>query len=151
MNANLLSQSLKEKKLRLTHPRKKVYEVLLRSGHALSPKEVFEKISAENKEQTDLVSVYRNLSLFSELGIAHRFQDGRYAICKHDHSHEEEEDHHHDHVHILINCTKCGRSSEVHSHSDEVCHLAKSLKKYSSPLKEVQTIVIQGICSSCSY
>lgn len=149
MNTNLLSQSLKEKKLRLTHPRKKVYEVLVKSGHALSPKEVFERITSEIDSQTDLVSVYRNLSLFSELGIAHRFQDGKYAVCKHEHAHEEEEDHQHSHIHILINCTKCGRSSEVHSHSEEVCNLAKSLKKYSSPLKEVQSIVIQGVCPSC--
>lgn len=151
MSSEALNQSLKEKNLRLTQPRLAVYDVLNESRHALSPKEVFDKISENRGPSTDLVSVYRNLSLFSELGIAHRFQDGKYSICKHD-SHADLADHHHDHhqeVHLLINCLKCGRSRELDTHSIEICKLATQLRKHSNPLKELNSIVLQGICQFC--
>ncbi len=148
MNVKALSQSLKEKNLRLTHPRRRVYEILVHSGHALSPKEVFDRISED--EAADLVSVYRNLTLFSELGLAHRFQDGRYAICRHEHPDAEVDHHDHDHIHILTNCIHCGRSDEIHTHSKEICSTVRKLKSHANSLAGVQAILLQGVCRKCA-
>lgn len=139
-----LKDILKDKKLRLTQARIQIFELLNSSDHSLSAKEIFEQIS-EDDQSTDLVSVYRNLTLFTELGLAHRFQDGRYSSC-----HHKEEDHHHKHIHIIANCTSCGKSSEVESHSEDVCHMASDFKKLQSPLKQIKEIVLQGLCSNCS-
>jgi|FLYM01.1.fsa_nt_gi Fe2+ or Zn2+ uptake regulation protein len=151
MSSEILNQSLKDKNLRVTQARLQVFDILSGSRHALSPKEVFEKITHTSKSSTDLVSVYRNLSLFSEIGIAHRFQDGKYSICKHDHlsDHQDHDHEQHQEVHLLINCLKCGRSREIDTHSIEICQLATQLRKFSKPLKELNSIVLQGICQTC--
>lgn len=135
------SQSLKNNNLKLTAARKIVFDALSDSSTALSPKELFKQVA----KKTDLVSVYRNLNLFSEIGIAHRFQDGKYTLCQHKHDDRG----HHAHVHIIVNCLSCGLTEEINEHSQDICDIASRLKKYSQPLKAFESLVLQGQCSKC--
>lgn len=146
MNERLLS-GLKQKNLRLTNARKAIFSTLIESDVALSPKEVFEDILRQNNHiKTDQVSVYRNLTLFTEIGLAHRLNDGRYAACKHSHCSNEP----HSHMHILANCSGCGKTYEVQEHTEELCNLANSMKPYLKQFSNFNGLTFQGICSSCS-
>ncbi len=147
-----LNDKLKQKNLRLTRARTEIYKLLSESKHSLSAKEVHEQISHDDESHTDLVSVYRNLSLFTELGLAHRFQDGKYSSChQHDHDHHDHDNSlESEHIHFINHCTGCGKSSEIKAHSKKICELAMSLKKLSSSLKTYNEIIIQGYCADCS-
>lgn len=140
MNHSDLKESLRQNQCRLTKARMEIFDLLKKSQSSLSVKEVFDQLSP--KSSTDLVSVYRNLSLFNELGLAHKFQDGSFALCRHDH------DHHH-HVHFITHCIQCGKKSEIPNHSSDICKIATQIKKVSKPLKTFHEIIIQGHCPKC--
>ncbi len=155
MNEERLIHHLKENKMRITQARKDIYQLLLNSDHSLSAKEIHSEISGNKKLQdTDMVSIYRNLSLFTDLGLAHRFQDGRYSLCDHESESFHQKTHcnpsSHDHIHLINHCTQCGKSSEIKTHSQEICELALEIKKVSSLLKNYKEIIIQGLCAQCS-
>lgn len=147
MEISHLENLLKEKNLRITQARKEIYQILQKSEHSLSPKELYNLLCEESQNQTDPVSVYRNLNLFSDLGLAHRFQDGKYSSC-----HQEplgQKSLENKHIHFISHCSQCGKSSEIKTHSQEICNLAKKIKKISKTLKDFHEIVIQGRCSDC--
>lgn len=146
-----LKDSLKNNNLRWTNARQVVFDILENSQKALSARDIFKKIEQTTDIKTDQVSVYRNLSLFSEIGLAHRMQDGRYSLCKHgqsDGAHASHA-HHHDHVHIIASCDKCGRTSELEDHSDDLCHLANELKSRAKDFAKISRLTIQGTCKRC--
>lgn len=135
---------LKEKGLRNTQSRLMIFEVLQKTKTALSTKEVYQKLSLQKNLNTDLVSVYRNLDLLTEIGLAHKFQDGRYKSCDHSHKHEN-----HSHMHVLFTCTSCAKTEEVSSHSNKLCALATELKTQSALLSQAHEIIVQGLCKKC--
>jgi Fe2+ or Zn2+ uptake regulation protein len=137
-------QALKSKRLRLTQARREVFRVLEESERALSVQEVFQQIEETSDVSTDKVSVYRNLSLFSELGLVHRFQDGRHALCTHDHH-----DHDHKHLHIVANCNRCGITFEVGSHNKEICQSVNKMKSLIHNFEQLEGVTFQGVCKRC--
>lgn len=139
-----LSLALKSKKLRVTQAREEIFHLLSEQTKSMNAREVYKNLAKDS--QTDLASVYRNLTVFEELGLIHKFPNGGYAICEHDH----EDSHKHHHVHIINHCTQCGGSEEVSNHSDKICRLVRELKSFTSNLTNVQEIVVQGVCSHCS-
>ncbi len=145
-----LKESLKSHNLRWTTARQIVFDVLTKSSHALTPKDVYTSISRLQTLKTDQVSVYRNLALFSEIGLAHRMQDGRYSICKHgaddhhDHLHKQE------HLHIIVNCLQCGKTNEIEDHEDDLCALATRLSKKMPAFGKFVGLTLQGLCKTCS-
>lgn len=143
MNYDEFENVLREKKMRVTQARKEIFALLQKSEKSLSPKEIFEKI--QSSSGTDLASVYRNLTLFQEIGLAHRFQDGSFSNCHHDH-HEEPG---HRHIHFINHCVSCGRKDEIQSHSETVCSLASEIAKMSHSLTTLNEIVVQGLCVEC--
>ena len=143
MNDDLLKTALKKNNLRITKARENIFFQLVQSECSLSAQDIFHKIPKNHG--TDLASVYRNLNLFHELGLAHRFQDGTYSSCLHDH----EQDHDHQHIHFISHCTQCGKKSEIKEHSEKICQLGGELKKVSPHLSQLQEVVIQGLCPEC--
>lgn len=141
MSIERLETKLKESGLRLTGPRKVVYTQLSKSSKALSAKELFERIEAHSEANADLASVYRNLDLFSEIGIVHEVFSGKYSLCA--------QADHKGHVHVVTVCSRCGQANEVKSHSEGLCSLMNSLKKQTGQLKSVSSITLQGLCGSC--
>jgi len=131
--------------MRITNSRKIIFELLSKAKKSLSTKEIFEKTNSNSKLKTDLASVYRNLDILTEVGLTHRFQDGKYKICDH-----SESDHGHSHVHVLFNCTSCAKTEEVSSHSKSICKLASELAGQTKLLGRTHEIVVQGLCKSCA-
>lgn len=140
-----LKSTLRKAGHRVTQSRVVTYKILKDSNQALSPKEAFEKASDMNAPSVDLVSMYRNLNLFVELGLAHRLQDGRYSYCEQESTCQE-----HPHLHIITSCLSCGSSHEVKSHTQSVCHFADELAKVPIALRKLSQVVIQGLCPACS-
>lgn len=156
-NEQKLIEHLKSKQLRITQARKDIYNLLSESRHSLTATEIYDQITRDNAHSsTDRVSVYRNLTLFTDLGLAHRFQDGSYTLCDHHNDAHNEthpsscHPHKHDHVHLINHCLSCGQSSEVSTHSREICELALQLQKQSSLLENFSEIIVQGHCKQCS-
>jgi len=144
MDLKTFELTLKNNDLRITNSRRIIFELLLNAPKSLSAKEIFEKTSKSKKLKTDLASVYRNLDTLTEIGLTHRFQDGKYKVC----DHELSNDHHH-HVHVLFNCTSCSKTEEISSHSKSVCKLANELGSQTKLLGQTQEIVVQGLCNAC--
>ena len=144
MDVSSLKKILKTNHCRVTNARLEIFELLYKNDSSLSAKDVFDKLKPNST--TDLVSVYRNLTLFNELGIVHKFQDGTFSACKQSHRHTEQESH----VHFINLCVECGQKSEIHKHSTSHCELARELKKVSKPLKTLHEVIIQGLCPECS-
>ena len=64
-------EKLNQKGLRLTHPRRAIISVLERADTSLSPQAIHQR-SLDANEEIGLVSVYRTLELFTELGLVRR-------------------------------------------------------------------------------
>ena len=138
-----LSETLKSQRLRSTKARQAIFDILSQSNKALSPREIFTQTRNLPTVQADQVSVYRNLTLFTELGLAHRFQDGKYSICRQNHKHE------HKHLHIIASCNRCGKTYEIKKHTDKLCQLAKGFKDFVKPFGNFDSLTMRGICKRC--
>lgn len=139
-----LEQKLKNNNLKVTAPRKVVFDILSESKTALSPKDVCDKIISSTKLKADQASIYRNLTLFSEIGLVHRFESGKYSLCQHD-NHDG-----HEHMHIIANCNSCGKTYEIESHTPGLCETSKKFKSYLKDFTSFSGITFQGICVNCS-
>lgn len=134
---------LKNKKFRLTNARKTIYDVLCSTEKALSAQEVFHIISKTSEVDADQASVYRNLSLFSQIGLVHRLQSGKYTLCHHN------EKHAHSHIHIMANCTACGNTYEVEKHSSDICKEVNHLTQHIENFESFSGLILQGTCKAC--
>lgn len=138
MTVDNLSERLREKGLKLTHQRSAILEALVASGEPLSAEEILKKRG--KKAGMDLVTVYRGLKKFEEVGLVTRleFGDGisRFELIF-------ESGHHHHHV----ICRKC--------HKVEVLHLC-NLDIHLEAVRKMGYQAVQhrldffGICSACS-
>ncbi len=133
---------LKERSLRITSARQRVYKVLSDSQKSLSAKDVFEEIKRTSSIKTDQVSVYRNLTLFAEIGLAHRLQNGKYSACSHEHDD-------HKHIHVIVNCSRCGSTIEVQSHDKNLCGAVNKMKDLVEDFSQFTGLTLQGICKDC--
>lgn len=139
-----LEKKLKSNKHRLTGARKAIFEILQSSTKALSPQEISREMGKATNLKADQASIYRNLSLFTEIGLAHRFQSGKYSICQHG----EKSDH--AHMHIVATCTNCGKTYEVSQHTDGLCQLAGGLKCHITQFQSFSGMTLVGSCKTCS-
>ena len=138
-----LQQILKSKKMRLTKARLMIFNILNQSDCSLSAKEIFEKTREFSDIKTDQVSVYRNLSLFKNLGLAHRLQNGKYSLCRQEHKHQYKQ------LHIIANCYYCGKAYEIRKHTKKLCELAKKFKNFVKSFGSFNNLTMGGICKSC--
>ena len=141
---NRLEKILKNNKLRLTQPRQLIFDILEESERALSAQDVCDKVYDVEQQKADQASVYRNLSLFSKIGLVHKLESGKYSICTH------QEDPAHKHMHILASCSSCGKTYEIESHSKGLCQLSRQFKTYVKEFTSFSGITLQGNCNSCS-
>jgi Fur family ferric uptake transcriptional regulator len=103
MNKGLFINFFKDKKLRLSHPRLLIYQVLSDTKTPLSPQELYQ-ILLKKQKRIGLTSIYRSLDLFESMGMVFKIINGssvKYKFC-------EIEDHHH---HII--CKACGNVVEL--------------------------------------
>ena len=141
-----LERTLKDHHLRMTTARKAIFSILEKSPKALTPQEVCQHLDRKSPRgsNADQASVYRNLTLFSEIGLAHQVQLGRYSLCTHN------ESDHHKHIHIMAMCSDCGNTIEAKEHSHDLCELAGQFKKYMKGFGSFSGLTLEGICRDCS-
>ncbi|MEO0335038.1 MAG: transcriptional repressor [Pseudomonadota bacterium] len=138
---NRLEAKLKSEKMRCTEARRQVFATLSSAKKALSVKEIYETM--KKTCGTDLVSVYRNLELFQQLGLVHEVYPGRFSLCEHD---GDSQPHH---VHVVSVCEDCGASEELEGHSRDICKVVNSLKSKASGLENLKSVTLRGLCSEC--
>ncbi len=140
-----IKEILKENSLRVTVSRVAVAEVLVKSKDSyLTSEEIHLKISKKKDVSCDLVSVYRVLAKYEELGIVKKsefYNDAtRYAL----ESTEGHSAHHHEH---FFKCTEC---LTIEPFSD--CFVSKKEKELESNGYQNLThhLEISGLCPSCA-
>ena len=123
---------------RVTRPRKAILAVLEGTRHPMSASEIHRSLKI-GKSSVDLVTVYRTLSVFRELGIVSRveFQEGqfRYELC------HGREHHHH------IRCRRCGRIADL-----MLCPLKRVMKlveRETRFLVDDHSLEFTGWCPQC--
>lgn len=117
---------IKQEGYKLTKPRQLLLKAL-REKHPLSAQEIHQAVN----KKVDLASVYRTLSLFCSLGIAHKetYKNKKLYYLSN-------EAHHH------IICRKCGRIECVPCN-----HIFSHIKHFS---KIRHAVSLSGICKTCS-
>lgn len=136
------TKKLRELGLKSTRARLLLYQTLESREGSFTPKEVHELMSETSRESVDLVSVYRNLAHFEEVGLVHQLTEGTYRLCRHSSCHA--------HPHIIMKCESCGESEEVSNHSSA---LFKQLPDFSASrgfLKRVSLLTLSGRCQRCA-
>lgn len=133
-NMDQLEDLFRNKELRLTEPRKDVFNILNSHDEPLTIGQIIK--TSQFAERT---SVYRTLQLFKELGIVEIVQVGwkqRYELA------EPFREHHH---HLI--CMKCGELVKI-----DQPKLEKMIKKIGDSHSYELTghhIELRGICKNC--
>ena len=126
---------LKRVGLKATAPRKEILKIL--SFQPMSAQEVH-KVLKEKGFNVDLVTIYRTLELFNNLGMVRKikFEDNiaRYEILS-------SEAHHH---HLV--CIKCGLVEDVMINEDE---FVAEIEKQSQFRVERHSLEFFGFCKRC--
>ena len=140
MEAHRLEERLKKNDFRLTKARRLVFKTFINSNNkALTPKDIHKALGSK----TDLASIYRNLTLFKEIGLIHSLSEGSYSLCQHEYKEGDK------HIHIIVNCTQCSHIEEIKEHKHELCNASKALTKSSAPMADISSILLQGLCKDC--
>lgn len=131
-------QLLKDRGYKITKPRLAVLDVLSKAELSLSAYDIEERIP--KNIPTNVVTVYRVLNVFEELGIVHRIHTKEgYVRCDFELQHG---------CHYFAVCDKCGRTDEFLY--DDPCLLKKIVPK-NLPFKNLKHITeVSGICNNCS-
>lgn len=134
---NLLTQ-LKETGYKLTSARVEILKILS-STNPLSAQEVFEILKMKGLN-TDLVTSYRTLELFNDLGFVQKiqFEDNvaRYELI-------EKQSHHH---HLV--CIKCGKREDIAL--DELPFI-RQIQKQSAFKVQRHALEFFGFCEKCQH
>jgi Fe2+ or Zn2+ uptake regulation protein len=125
---------------RITNPRILVIKALAESNQALSAYAIHERVAA-NGGKIDVVTVYRILSTFQELGLVHRIGivDG-FIPCRIKVDHEDRSQH-------LI-CSACGCVTELPLGADAFERAANNAQQVGFKPQDVK-VEILGVCSHC--
>ncbi len=131
---NLITQ-LKQTGYKLTTPRVEILKILS-STNPLSAQEVFDAIKNKGIE-IDLVTAYRTLELFKDLGMIQKiqFEDkiARYELVEGEH-------HHH------LVCIKCGNVEDVEINEEL---FVKQIEKQSNFKVQRHALEFFGFCQNC--
>ena len=123
---------------RITAPRRAVMQVLMRADAPLSPREVLDQAQAAH-HTLGLVTVYRTLSLLSDLNLVRRVhrEDGchGYLIASPGHRH------------ALI-CQSCGRAVEFPG-EDDLHTLIGRVEAGTGYRVDDHLLQLFGLCPSC--
>jgi Fur family ferric uptake transcriptional regulator len=141
--ATVCKEILRRAGAKITQPRLAVIQCLADSQQALNPREIQETIGRDPEMPTiDQVSVYRILEILQKNGLVHQvFPSGCYIACTHLECR---------HVfHLLIHCTCCNNSEEIHVPNEISAPLLWYLKSNQNFIPQDHLIQIDGTCSNC--
>ncbi len=122
---------------RLTHPRRKVLEVLSRSGDHLTVGEVQAHLR-EAGEDMDAATIYRVLQWLKRVGLISQTDLGREAIV-----YQVIDDHRHHH----LVCLSCGSISDLDDRALD--GLRRTLRRDYEFEPRIDHLAIFGLCRKC--
>jgi Fur family transcriptional regulator, ferric uptake regulator len=129
--------NLQKSGYRLTGPRCAIAEIMINSDRALEPLEVFD-LGRQEYPGLGLVTVYRTLEKFEELGLVERVHqpDGCHRYLRAAQGHE----------HLLL-CTGCGHA--VYFSGDDLDALMDLIAQRSGYAVQEHLLQMFGLCSNC--
>lgn len=138
-----LRDLLRDKGLRTTKPRLLVLQALEKIGQPAKVDQVREKAGLPDSQ---MVSVYRTLELFCDLGIAQRLhlENGTQLFSLRDACCGETHTHHH---HAL--CRVCGKMVPLPLEMDALCRQAEAAAATLGFHHISHTFEIYGVCADC--
>ncbi|MBA3582077.1 MAG: transcriptional repressor [Gammaproteobacteria bacterium] len=124
--------------LRLTKSRREVFELMLRSGHAIGAYDLLDMLQTTTPSAKP-ITVYRALDFLSAYGFIHRIaSDSTFVVCRHPQDTS---------VGQLLICERCGSVTEAHT-SVSMQSLEAQAAKIGFKINR-QTIEAHGICQHC--
>lgn len=132
------SDYIRKKELRNTTQRQRILEAFLSSERHITAEDLYKNIQKKYPE-IGFATVYRNLKLMCESGIAEEIKIGNQK-SKYEHIDLKQ---HHDH---LI-CIKCGRFYEVFDERIENLQVKLAEKNDFLPVRH--RLEIYGLCRNC--
>jgi len=136
--SKLFSEHLERNGLRMTEQRSRILKAFLeKEGHFTT--EEFYAYVKKNVGSVGQATVYRNLKLLVESGIARELDFGGGALYyEHQHGHD-----HHDH----IICTRCGERTEVYSEKLE--KLQEEIAEEHGHKLTGHKLYLYAVCPAC--
>ncbi len=129
---------LKRHGLRDTQSRRLVLKVLMGTKKPLTHREIHARVR-KSHATVNLVTIYRMLETFEELGLIHRhLRSGGVFLC----SLPEEEGHH-----VLLSCDDCGRVEECCDTT--LCKYEDLIARRAGFAPKSHRSEVVGLCSSC--
>ena len=133
-----LATLLRERGYRLTGPRLVVWNTLVSSGGHMTADEIADE--ARSVDPTvNLSSVYRSLSLFSDLGVARETKLGRGSGSHWELAHPDEQFH--------LRCENCGRVQ--HHTGSLVAGIETHLVEHHRFIPTRIELLVSGLCDRC--
>lgn len=124
---------------RITATKIAIIETLNNAKTPLTPYQIADKIN-KNGKQIDVVTAYRILEIFLELGLTHKGDKG-FVRCFHHECTESK------HCHHLFICKKCSNVEEIHL--DDQDFLNNISTKFRELLIESHNFQFFGLCKKC--
>lgn len=132
--------AMKQHGLRVTSPRLHVLRALYASTQPLNAQQVHNAVRQAGG-QVDVVTVYRILAAFQEIGLVHFIGvTGGYAACSLDECHKSDSEH--------AICESCGRVLELQIPSSVRHEVTMPLDKLGFEARSVRVEVL-GQCQKC--
>ena len=134
-----LAEALRSAGHRLTGPRRAVWSVLTTSGTHLTAEEIASRVQAEDPG-VNLSSVYRSLSLLSELGLVRESSLGGNGPSHWELAHPDEQFH--------LRCSRCGR---VEHHAGDLVGRVRDHLATDHGFQAIRVeLLVSGLCRSCA-
>lgn len=133
-----LQDTLNQRGLRLTQPRRVVMKILESTSTPLSPQTIYQT-SQVNGDDIGLVTVYRTLDLLLELNLVRRVHGQGEClgfVCASP-----------GHYHHLV-CRECGKAIEFDGAHD-LSNLLNRIQKQTNFIIDGHLLQLQGICPDC--
>lgn len=129
---------------RITKPRLAVIRCLASTNRSLSPRAILMAIrSQKSLPDVNLVTIYRILETFADLGLVHRIgPSGRYVACSHIDCEQEH--------HILTHCLACGHCEERDLPTDMLAPVVRHLAQRCGFLAREHFWQLNGLCEHCA-
>jgi Fur family ferric uptake transcriptional regulator len=136
---NSIIQKLRAKGHKMTHARKAIVEILLRSKAPVSAADVHSLLQKQKVEASN-VTVYRELAFLEVEGFLHsdKFKDGVKRYCQASVGH-----HHH------LVCTECNTVQDVEMEND-LDSIEKKIHKEKSFKVKSHSLEFYGLCAQCA-
>ena len=128
------------KGLRLTDLRRRVFEEIAGSHHAVGAYDILERLSAQGGSRLAPISVYRAIDALLSAGVIHRLESkNAFFACHSAHASERDQ--------LIFACEQCGRVAEV---TAEPVFEAIARAARDAGFAPVRTVAeVSGRCADC--